>query len=105
MSSDKNKITTADKIIINRGSKDFPETDLYIRQPSSNKYKALVSGKPTIEISQYVMAELVHKLFEQKLVEDYTIQYEEKIDNGGRNLPSKTVAYLYLKEQEADYEN
>ena len=98
MTANEIEIATANKIIINHGSKDFPETDLYIWQPSAIKYKALIMGKPTMEIQQYLMSELVRRLFKQKLVADYNIQYEEQFDHLGRNLPTKTVAYLYLKE-------
>lgn len=98
MKANEIEIANADKIIINRGSEDFPETDLYIWQPSSMKYKVLIMGKPTIEIPPYLMSDLVRRLFKQKLVADYSIQYEEQFDHRGRNLPTKTVAYLYLKE-------
>lgn len=94
------EIATADKIIVNHGTEYFPETDLYIWQPSTMKYKLLSMSKPIDEIPQYIMSEIIHRLFEQKLVEDYSIQYEEQVDHKGRNLPSKTVAYLYLKEHE-----
>lgn len=100
MTANEIEIATADEIIINHGSKDFPETDLYIWQSSTMKYKLLSMSHPIDEIPQYVMAELVRRLFKQNLVEDYSIQYEEQIDHKGRNLPTKTVAYLYLKEVE-----
>lgn len=99
MKANEIEIATADEITINRGSEDFPETDLYIWQPSSMKYKVLIMGKPTIEIPPYLMSDLVRRLFKQNLVEEYSIQYEEQTDREGRNLPSKTVAYLYLKEE------
>lgn len=98
MKANEIEIATADKIIINHGSRDFPETDLYIRQSSSMKYKLLSMSKSIDEIPPYVMAELVRRLFKQNLVKDYSIQYEEQIDHKGRRLPVKTVAYLYLKE-------
>lgn len=100
MKANEIEIATADKIIINHGSKDFPETDLYIWQSSSMKYKLLSVGKPIDEIPQYAMSILICRLFEQNLVEDYNIQYEEQFDHQGRNLPSKKVTYLYLKEVE-----
>lgn len=102
MKANEIEIATADKIIINHGTRDFPETDLYIRQyirqSSSMKYKLLSTSKLIDEIPPYVMTELVRRLFKQNLVEDYSIQYEEQFDHKGRNLPSKKVAYLYLKE-------
>lgn len=98
MSSDEIRIATADEIIINYGTEDFPETDLYIRQSSTMKYKLLSMSMPIDEIPQYMMSEFVYKLFEQRLVKDYNIQYKEQFDHNGRNLPTKTVAYLYLKE-------
>jgi len=102
MTANEIEIATANEIIINHGSEDFPETDLYIWQPSSMKYKVLIMGRPTIEVPPYVMSELIHRLFKQKLVEDYSIQYEEQSDHQGRNLPTKKVAYLYLKEVESN---
>lgn len=100
MKANEIEIATADTIVINHGTEDFPETDLCFWQPSTMKYKLLRMNNSIDEIPQYAMAVLVHKLFKQNLVEDYSIQYEEQTDHKGRNLPSKKVAYLYLKELE-----
>lgn len=99
MTANEMEIATADKIIINHGTEYFPETDIYIRQPSTMRYKLLSMSHPIDEVPQYAMTELIRRLFEQNLVDDYTIQYEERLDHKGRNLPSETVAYLYLKEE------
>lgn len=98
MTANEIEIATADEIIINHGSEDFPETDLYIRQSSLMKYRRIKMGQPTVDLSQQIIAEIVCRLFKQKLVEDYSIQYEEQVDHQWQNLPTKKVAYLYLKE-------
>lgn len=100
MATNEMEISTADKIIINHGTEDFPETDIYIRQSSTMKYKLLSMSKPIDELPQYAMTELISRLFEQNLVDDYNVQYEERLDHKGRNLPSEVIAYLYLKEEE-----
>lgn len=100
MTANEMEIATADEIVINYGSEDFPETDLYIWQPLVKKYKLLSMRTSIDEVSQYVMSMLIHRLFEHQLVEDYSIQYEEQVNHKGRNVPPKTVAYLYLKELE-----
>lgn len=108
MKANEIEIATADEIIINYGSEDFHETDLYVWQSASMKYKLLGMNKLLDEVPRYAMAELVRRLFKQDLVADYGIQYEELFDRRGRNVPSKTVAYLYLKgwdKPEVNYED
>lgn len=100
MTANEIEIATANTIVINYGTENFPETDLYIWQPSLMKYRRIKMGQPTLDLSQQIIAEIVCRLFKQKLVEDYSIQYEEQVDQQGRNLSTKTVAYLYLKELE-----
>lgn len=100
MKANEIEIATANVIILDYGEGNYPEIDTFVWQPSRMKYERIRPYKPVSEFSPEIISELIHRLFMVHAVKDYSIQYKEQVDHKGRNLPSKTVAYLYLKELE-----
>lgn len=97
MKANEIEIATANVIILDYGEGNYPEIDVFIWQPSKMKYKRIRPDKLISEFSPEIISEVIHRLFIVDAVKDYSIQYEYPNDNTN-GMPTKTVAYLYLKE-------